>query len=335
MIGVEASLRARRAGIVVAILAGATVGGSLLALAVGKVGLVRSITGVVLMQSTDPAKQFPISNVEVTASARTGSVSAVSDTSGLFRIALPEGLWRGETFTLSFSHPGYLPIRETQGIHNEMYLAWMSSKPANQAAGAEKEAILSDIRVRYLSKGATTSAIGSLVRTFQVKNQGDMPCRGQSPCSPDGRWKAATSGLKLDAGEGQEFRNARVSCVAGPCPYTRIESDEFSHGGRVISVSVRNWSDTTTFLLEAEVVRTVASDEIRQAYPAIFGRLISFTLPMSAQGPSFEAELNGLEITFPLGPDLLLSWARCNLKVEPNQTKLYSCELKPGYRVKS
>jgi hypothetical protein len=285
------------------------------------------------MQNADPEKQFPISNVEVTVSGRTGSVSAVSDPSGLFRITLPEGLWRGESFTLSFSHSGYLPIRKTQGIHNEMYVARMASVPAKQAVQAQKETIVSDIRVRYLTKGATTTEIGSMVRTFQVVNKGDIPCDGQMPCSPDGRWKAATGGLKLDAGEGQEFRNTRVSCIAGPCPFTRIESDQFTRGGRVISVSVRDWSDTTTFLLEAEVVRTNANDVIRQAYPAIFGRLISFTLPMSAQGPSFEAELNGLEITFPLGPDLLLSWATCNLQVEPDQTKLYSCELKPGYKV--
>lgn len=335
MIDVEAGLRARRAGIWVAILAAATVGGSLLVVAISRVGLVRSITGVVLMQSTDPAKQFPISNVKVTASGRDRSVSAISDTSGLFRMTLPEGMWRGESFTLSFSHPGYLPIRETLRVNNDMYLARMSSILKNQPARAEDEATLADIRVRYLTKGATTTEIGSMVRTFQVVNKGDVPCRGDSPCSPDGRWKAAIGGLKLDAGEGQEFRNTRVSCIAGPCPFTRIESDQFTHGGSVIGVAVRNWSDTTTFLLEAEVVRTVANDVIRQAYPAIFGRVISFTLPMSAQGPSFEAELNGQEITFPLGPDLLLSWATCNLQVEPNLTKLYSCELKPGYRVKS
>jgi hypothetical protein len=333
---VEASVRARKTGIWVAIFAILTTAGGILFVVISRVGLVRSLTGVVLIQNTDPAKQAPIANVEVTLSARTGSAKAVTDVSGLFHITLREGVWRGEAITLSLEHTGYLPVRQTQRAYNQLDVVRLSPQPALiTQVSAQPEAALSDIRVRYLAKGATTTEVGTLVRTFQVVNRGDVPCNGQLPCSPDGKWKAAMGGLKVDAGEGQEFRNTRVSCIAGPCPFTRIEADDFSQGGRIINVSVRDWSDTTTFLVEAEVMRTVASDVIRQAYPAIFGRIISFTLPAGAQGPSFEAELNGQEITFPLGPDLLLSWADCSLKVEPDQTKLYSCELKPGFRVGS
>jgi hypothetical protein len=71
---------------------------------------------------------------------------------------------------------------------------------------------------------------------------------------------------------------------------------------------------------------------VRQAYPVIFGSEMSFTLPGTAGGPSIEAELNGSYIVFPLGPDLILSWATCSLKQNPDGSKLYSCELKPGYR---
>jgi hypothetical protein len=73
-------------------------------------------------------------------------------------------------------------------------------------------------------------------------------------------------------------------------------------------------------------------DVIRQSYPAIFGSTMSFTLPAGAEGPSIEAELNGNDIVFPLGPDLILSWANCTLKVSPDQGQLYRCELKAGYR---
>ena len=70
--------------------------------------------------------------------------------------------------------------------------------------------------------------------------------------------------LSLDAGEqNQQFRNVRVSCIAGPCPFTAIESDRFSRGGHSITVSVRNWSDRVTYLLEAEVVHTMESEMIR------------------------------------------------------------------------
>ena len=124
----------------------------------------------------------------------------------------------------------------------------------------------------------------------------------------------------------------RVSCIAGPCPFTKIDSDGFSSGGRRIGASVRAWSDTVTFLVEAEVVHTMLTDSIRQAYPSIFGRGMTFTLPPTGQGPSIEAEVNGLQIVFPLGPDLQLSWASCTSRSASNRTRLYSCELKPGYR---
>ncbi len=87
-----------------------------------------------------------------------------------------------------------------------------------------------------------------------------------------------------------------------------------------------------TFLVEAEAARTMVTDTIRQAYPAIFGRGMTFTLPPTGQGPSIEAEENQLDVVFPLGPELSLSWASCSVQVAANRTKLYSCELKPGYR---
>jgi hypothetical protein len=167
---------------------------------------------------------------------------------------------------------------------------------------------------------------------LEVVNTGNVPCGDRSFCSPDGKWKAAIGSLPLDAGEGQEFQNVRVSCIAGPCPFAKIESDGFSRGGRKIDVSVRAWSDTVTFLVEAEVVHSMLSDVIRQAYPSIFGRDMTFTLPPTGQGPSIEAEVNGFDIVYPLGPDLSISWASCNVQVASNRTKLYSCELKPGYR---
>ena len=59
---------------------------------------------------------------------------------------------------------------------------------------------------------------------------------------------------------------------------------------------------------------------------------MSFTLPSTAEGPSIEADLGGVEIVFPLGPALQLSWAECTLQIGSDQTKLYRCELKPGYQ---
>ena len=93
-----------------------------------------------------------------------------------------------------------------------------------------------------------------------------------------------------------------------------------------------NWSDTATFLVEAEVYRSVVNGAIRQSYPVIFDRALTFTLPSGAEGVSIEAELNGSMVVFPLGPEMLLSWANCQLQINKDQTKVYRCELKPGYR---
>ncbi len=174
--------------------------------------------------------------------------------------------------------------------------------------------------------------VGSAVHTFQIVNRGNVPCSGHRPCSPDGKWKAAIASASLDAGEGNEFRNARVSCIAGPCPFTKIVSDDFSKGVRRIHVSVLNWSDTTSFLLEAEVVRPTISAAVRDSYPVIFGQVLNFTLPAAAEGVYIQADMNAATIVYPLGPDLFLSWANCSSRVNNDQTKVYRCELKPGYK---
>jgi hypothetical protein len=174
--------------------------------------------------------------------------------------------------------------------------------------------------------------IGSAVKTFEVENIGNIPCKGKAPCSPDGKWKATIGSLSLDAGMGNEFRDARVSCIAGPCPFTKIESDDFSKANQKITASARNWSETATFLVEAEVVHSMQSQVDHQSYPVIFGSALNFTLPTDAEGVSLEADIAGETIIFPLGPDLFLSWASCNARVNQDQTSVYRCELKPGYR---
>lgn len=293
----------------------------------------RSLAGAVLMANADPRKQLPVPNVEITAEAGGTAARAKSDASGFFRLNWPAGVWRGEQVTLRFRHPDYQPVDITRPLTGELYIARMkSSSSVKDVESDGHEVTLTGIRVRYAVKATTTINIGSTVKAWEVVNTGNVPCDIRSPCSPDRKWKAAIGTMSLDAGEGQQFQNVRISCIAGPCPFTKIESDAFSSGGRKISASIRAWSDTVTFLLEADVVHSMLSDTIRQAYPSIFGQTMTFTLPPTGQGPSIEAEVNGLDIVFPLGPDLSLSWAACSVQVPTNRSKLYSCELKPGYR---
>jgi hypothetical protein len=55
-------------------------------------------------------------------------------------------------------------------------------------------------------------------------------------------------------------------------------------------------------------------------------------LPAAAQGVSIQADIDGSMIVFPLGPALYLSWADCQLSLTNDQTRVYRCALKPGFR---
>jgi len=295
-----------------------------------------TLSGVVLRQDPDPRKQLPIPNVTILATEGDRNAAGASDASGLFRLQLANGGWREQPVSLSFRHPGYQPMEITPPLNGEtagkLYTVRMTPVPAPAAAPGVHEMTVKDVRVRYSEKTSSTVDVGSTAKTFTVPNVGNVPCGGHPPCSPDGKWKAAVGSVTIDAGQGQQFRNARVSCIAGACPFTKIESGAIPRPGRTITVTVSDWSDTVTFLVEAEVTRDTPIDAIRQAYPAIYGRSMSFTLPSTAEGPSIQADLGGAEIVFPLGPALQLSWAECTLQGGADQTKLYRCELKPGYQ---
>jgi hypothetical protein len=289
-----------------------------------------SLRGAVLVQDTDPRKQQPIGGVQVSL-GDLNIPDTKSDSSGFFTIKLPKLIRKGHPIALSFRDPHYRPLVLNDVVSNRLYVVHLVAlspvAPKNQP-----EVKVANVRVRYTVKAMTQLNVGSAVKTFEIENKGNVPCKGQHLCSPDGRWKAAVGSATLDAGMGNEFRNARASCIAGPCPFTRIEADHFSQGGQVINLTARDWSDTATFLLEAEVFRPMISQAERWSYPVIFGDALSFTLPSAAESVSIEAELDGHAIIFPLGPSLFLSWANCDAGVNPDKGRVYRCTLKPGYR---
>jgi hypothetical protein len=292
-----------------------------------------TLRGAVVQSDGDPNKQLPLGDVEITAINSLGSGSTQSNSSGFFRLTLPKGLRRRQSVVLQFRHKDYQPLDLTDLIGDKLYIARMVPLHQNSTAtDSHSQSPISNTRIRYSVKATTEANIGSAVRTFEVVNTGNTPCGNRPPCSANGKWKAAIGSLSLDAGEGNEFRNARVSCIAGPCPFTKIEEQNLSPDRRHFNVSALNWSDTTTLLLEAEVVRPMTSDMVREAYPVIFGRTLNFSLPASAEGPSITAEIDGEPIVFPLGPDLLLRWADCQMQGDKDQSRNYRCELKRGYQ---
>jgi hypothetical protein len=317
---------------------------ALLAVAGGVAAVVnlrhRAITleGAVYMKDSDPGKELPIAGVDVNVSAGDNPVpdaTITTDFSGYFRVRLRPQEVDGQPLTLHFRHPDYHPLDLQVRLADQLYLAHLSPVHAHvEPPPSRPEVVLSDVVVRYAVEDRTATNIGSAAKLFEVVNVGNVPCDNHQPCSPDGKWKAAVGGVTLDAGADNEFRNARLTCIAGPCPFTHIDSDGFSKGGRFIGASVRGWSDTTTFVLEAEVYRPQTTNLVQRSYPIILGRTLNFTLAASADGVSIEAEQDGAQVVFPFAPNGALSWAKCDISAQKDQAKLYRCELKPGYTFK-
>lgn len=289
------------------------------------------LRGVVMVQDPDPPKRAPVAGVEVSAAGDLSASASKTDASGLFVLTLRKTIRRGHPISLHFNHPQYRSFDLKDYVQDKLYVVYLvplSSKVTSQGQPLVKVA---NVRVRYTDEALTELNVGSSVNTFEIKNKGNVPCKGQHPCSPDGRWKATLGSGSLDAGSGNEFREARASCIAGPCPFTRIESQNFSNSRQIVTVSARDWSETATFLLEAEVFRPMVSQTEHWTYPVVFGNWLSFTLPRDAQSVSIEADVDGQTIIFPMGPLLLLNWASCDSQ-DQDKARIYRCVLKPGFR---
>jgi hypothetical protein len=292
-----------------------------------------TLRGAVIKQDSDPRRQSPVANVEISSPDGLIVRNVTSDFSGSFRLTLRPDVKMGQSIQLAFRHPDFQPLNVKETLSDELYVVRMIPLHGEvEAQLNQAEVVIGNALVRYSTETTKTENIGSSVKTFQVVNSGNVPCSRGIECSPDKKWKAQVGSASLDAGEGHVYRDARVTCIAGPCPFTRVDTDDFSHGGRFIKVSVRDWSDTTTFLFQAEVFRTQLDVIIRRSFPVIFGRAMNFTLPSTAEGPTIEAELNGVPIEFPLGPAPVLSWANCEVHVQKNKGRDYRCELKAGFR---
>jgi hypothetical protein len=296
------------------------------------------IQGAVIRSDPDTRKRQPIAEVEITATYGSSTVSTHSDASGYFRIRIPGTVLPGQTVALSFQHAGYksleLPVtlRLRYSLRELLVVAMSPTEAVNRGKELVKGMAVSNIRVRYTVNSEHQENVGTEVKTFDVYNQGNLPCRRQHPCSPDGRWKATSGSIQIDAGAGNQLRDARATCIAGPCPFTRIDASGFSQNGRIMNVTALDWSGPATFLVQAEVYHTSIISEVRISYPVVFGTGFTFTVPPNAEGTSLMAELSGDEVVFPLGPDLDLSWATCDVRKGMTAVNsVYQCELKPGY----
>lgn len=290
-----------------------------------------TLIGVALAADTDPQKQVPITDAAIQVSNGRRIFSSKSNATGYFEVDIPTDGTK-QNLKLSIQHPEYLPVADLP-VEMEKITVLRLTPTRRPVAGVKAGPTLSitNLKIRYTTKEENMVNIGSLVRSVPVPNKGNVRCGNNPVCSPDRKWKASITTVSFDAGERNQFINIRASCVAGPCAFTRLESSNIAHPVRRIQLSIRNWSDPATYLLEAEVRQTSISDMVRRSFPAILGATMDFTLPASAEGPSIEADLNGTSIVFPLGPNLLLSWAVCTAENASGATRLFRCELKPGF----
>lgn len=300
------------------------------------VRLVTTIVGAVVEQAANPRGQAPIADVEVSVGDNVAEGVARTNFSGFFSLDVSPGIEEGRMFMLQFSHAGYQPLAIPAVAGDQLYVARMVPlHPPEEAQVVVTPTVeVSGVVVRYSVRSTTTATVGTAAKTFQVANTANVPCDDQAhaPCSPDGRWKAAVATVSLDAGPGNVLADPRVSCIAGPCPFTKTEIEDHSKAGRVVTVKALSWSDTTTFLLQGEVIQAQVNDVVQRSYPVIYDRELNFSLPPTARGPSLEATLNNVPIVFPLPPNPDLVWAACKVRQESDGTKQYRCELKPGYQ---
>lgn len=296
-----------------------------------------TLQGAVIRRDTDPRKEVPIAGAVITAYDDSSSVSTVSGDTGYFNLKFPEKIWPKEILHLAFRAPDYTPLNEALliGVHantKQLYVVRMISTSPPPPAPVAHPATVENIRIRYTVNERSDANVGSEVHVFEIENKGNVPCNQSAVCSPDGLFKAAKKSVPLDAGPGNVFRNVRASCIAGPCAFTQIDPQGFEKSGQKIVINATDWSDTATFLVEAEVFQESIVSRLRWSYPVKYGRDMHFTAPPTAEGVTIEADIGGTQTVFPLGPDLFMSWVICSSRKGPNQDTIYQCELKPGYR---
>ena len=146
--------------------------------------------------------------------------------------------------------------------------------------------------------------------------------------------KAAIGEASSGCGGGQRIsrRSCFVHCRAVPLHQNRRRRLFRGRPQSFARLDSRLVRFNPPFVLQAEVFHLQVNDLVRQYYPTIIGRTVNFSLPAGASGLTVEAELNGTDIEFPLGPQPVLSWADCKVSVSRDRAAAYRCELKPWCR---
>ena len=129
--------------------------------------------------------------------------------------------------------------------------------------------------------------------------------------------------------------SATQGFLASPdrAPSQRSNWRSFRRDGRHFNVSVRDWSDTTTFLLEAEVVRRMTGDTLRRILSSNF-RTRCELQPARGGAGTRASKRKSMEkaLFFPLDQISSYDGPIATVGVDRDQSETYRCKLKPGYQ---
>ena len=115
-----------------------------------------AIQGAVITRNSDPRKQLPIADVEITASDGVSVVKSKSDASGLFTIKLRKPLLRGQIIALQFRHPNYDPLELSANTPGQIAVASLAPLfKAKPIADNLPKQTIGNVRVRYSIKTAS------------------------------------------------------------------------------------------------------------------------------------------------------------------------------------
>ena len=194
---------------------------------------ISDVEGAVMKDDIDPEKRYPLNGVQVidsdTPGLALGPVTTQED--GSFKLKLRPDARSGQSIDLQFTAAGYQKKTANAAVGvdvNYTFYLWPSLPTVSLSSNQRRSVTATVVRV------ADTFAENQS-KTFQIPNYGSVRCNGGGPCSPDGKWKASVVTSTLDAGLGNKFISCKVVCVAGPCPWTKVNS----HQWREIALSVQ------------------------------------------------------------------------------------------------
>ena len=140
-----------------------------------------TLRGAVTVHDADPRKQLPIAGVEISLKDL-AAAPTVSDSSGFFRLTLPQGLRRGRPITFLLRHPGYQPLDLPEYTGDKLYVIRLIPLQKNtDSVPKQPTTTVSNVRVRYSTKAMRTINVGSAVQTFRGRQQRQRPLQGPVP----------------------------------------------------------------------------------------------------------------------------------------------------------